>query len=211
MISAISPIVSSVTSSAAYAWASAGKQAQSGAVQASSPNSVTSTSGSEKDSAANDSQTNAATGSSADNTAAGKNEGGTSGAEELTPQQQSEVTELKQRDKEVRAHEQAHQSAGAGLTGAASYTYTTGPDGKRYAIGGEVSIDTSPVRNNPSGTIQKMEKVIAAALAPADPSGQDRAVASQANSTIARAQMDLVQQKHSEASAVPGSMINAVA
>jgi len=211
MISAISPIVSSGTSSAAYAtWANAGKEAQSGAVPASSPNSVASTSGSEKDSAAND----ATTGSTAGSTASDKGESSSTaaGSENLTPQEESEVVELKQRDQAVRSHEQAHQSAGAGLTGVASYTYTTGPDGKRYAVGGEVSIDTSAVRNDPNATIQKMEKVIAAALAPADPSGQDRAVAAAANATIAMARMELVQEKKSsETTALPGSTIDAVA
>jgi hypothetical protein len=200
MINAISPIVSAGTSSVAYAaWANAGKQAQSDAVPASAPSSVASTSSSEKESAADNSQNQSAAGSAA-------------GEQNLTPEQQSEVAELKQRDKQVRAHEQAHQSAGAGLTGAVSYTYTNGPDGKRYATGGEVSIDTSPVRNDLSGTIQKMQRVIAAALAPADPSSQDRAVAAQANSTMTTARMELSQEKRTTSgAATSGSRINAVA
>ena len=52
-----------------------------------------------------------------------------------------------------------------------------GPDGNRYAIGGEVSIDVAPVDGDPEATIAKMEIVKAAALAPAEPSAQDRKVA----------------------------------
>jgi hypothetical protein len=220
MISAISSSVSSATGIAAYAtWAKVGRQAQSGsavAVPASSPNTVASTSGSELDSAVNDSQTDATTSSASADAASdqstGESSGSTAGNDGLTQDEQSEVTELKQRDEEVRTHEQAHQSAGAGLTGAVSYTYQTGPDGKRYAVGGEVSIDTSPVRNSPSQTIRKMEQVIAAALAPADPSGQDRAVAAQAGSTIVAAEMELaLQKKNTNSSSSTGSTINTVA
>jgi len=215
MISAISPMNSSASSSAAYAVVSAGKQAQSGSVPASSPNSVASASSSEKGSAANDSQTDAAAGGTVDSAASDKSEGesksSTAGSEGLTQDEQGEVVQLKQRDQEVRTHEQAHQSAGAGLTGSASYTYTTGPDGKRYAVGGEVSIDTSPKRNDPSGTIQKMQQVIAAALAPADPSGQDRAVAAQASSAMATARMELVQERSVQERALPGSTVDVVA
>jgi hypothetical protein len=219
MISAISSSVSSATGIAAYAaWAKAGRQAQSGlagAVPASSPNTVASTSGSEKGSAANDSQTDATASSSsatASDQSTGESNSSAAGTEGLTQDEQSEVIQLKQRDQEVRTHEQAHQSAGAGLTGAASYTYATGPDGKRYAIGGEVPIDTSPVRDNPSRTIQKMEQVIAAALAPADPSGQDRAVAAQAGSTIVAAEMELgLQKKNTNSTSSTGSTIDTVA
>src|SRR5437660_12427756 len=64
--------------------------------------------------------------------------------------------------------------------GGPSYQYQTGPDGKQYAIGGEVSIDTSPVPGDPAATAQKARVVQAAANAPADPSTQDRQVAAQA-------------------------------
>jgi hypothetical protein len=99
----------------------------------------------------------------------------------LSPQEQQEVEELQKRDRQVRAHEAAHMAAGGQyIRGGATYTYETGPDGKQYAIGGEVSIDLSPIPGDPKATVQKMEKVEAAALAPADPSPQDREVAAQA-------------------------------
>jgi hypothetical protein len=110
----------------------------------------------------------------------------------LSAAEQSEVQKLQEIDKRVKAHEQAHLSAGAGLiSGGASYNYTMGPDGKIYAVGGEVKIDISPIADNPRATIQKMEKVISAALAPVDPSSQDRAVAANASQIELSAEMEL--------------------
>lgn len=109
----------------------------------------------------------------------------------LTPEQQAQIAELKARDQEVRQHEAAHAGRGGAYAGSPSFTYTTGPDGKQYATGGEVSIDVSPVSGDPAATIQKLRTVIAAALAPADPSGQDQAVAAQAQAALARAQAEL--------------------
>ncbi len=120
----------------------------------------------------------------------------TSKEKQLTEEEKKEVANLKKIDNEVRAHEQAHMSAGAGLiTKGASFSYKTGPDGKQYAIGGEVSIDTSPVPNDPQATIIKMQRVQRAALAPAKPSGQDHKVASQASSIAAKARQELALQK----------------
>ena len=49
----------------------------------------------------------------------------------LSPEEQAMVKQLELRDQEVRAHELAHKSAGAGLTSAATFTYQQGPDGKQ--------------------------------------------------------------------------------
>ena len=114
--------------------------------------------------------------------------------EELTLEELQQVAELKSRDQEVRVHEMAHVMAGgAYVTGGPSYTYQMGPDGKGYAIGGEVGIDTSPIEGNPEATIQKMQTVAAAALAPAKPSGQDQKVAAAARQAEAKARMELAQ------------------
>ena len=67
----------------------------------------------------------------------------------LTEGERKQLKELKARDTEVRTHENAHQSSGGQLAGSPSYTYQTGPDGQRYAIGGEVSIDVSPEDDPP--------------------------------------------------------------
>lgn len=115
--------------------------------------------------------------------------------DELSTEEQRELTELRQRDQEVRAHEQAHQTTGGQYAGAASYTYTTGPDGQRYASGGSVPIDASPVSGDPNATIRKMRQVRAAALAPSDPSPADRQVASGAARELTNAQAELASEK----------------
>lgn len=113
---------------------------------------------------------------------------------ELSEEDQKVVAELKARDVEVRAHEQAHLSAGAGIvTGGPTYSYQTGPDGQKYAIGGEVQI-VSSAESTPEETISKMQQVIRAALAPAEPSSQDRQVASSASKIQAQARAELYQQ-----------------
>jgi len=87
------------------------------------------------------------------------------------------IRELTLRDSEVRAHEQAHSAIGGQYAGSASYTYQRGPDGVNYAVGGEVAIDVGVVDGDPQATLEKMQLVQRAALAPAEPSSQDRQVA----------------------------------
>jgi len=106
-------------------------------------------------------------------------------------QEQAQIDGLQARDREVRTHENAHAAAGGSYAGAPNYEYETGPDGQQYAVGGEVSIDTAPISGSPSATISKMETVIRAALAPAEPSGQDRSVAAAASKQRAEAQAQL--------------------
>lgn len=110
-------------------------------------------------------------------------------AQGLTPEQQAQVSSLRKRDAEVRRHESAHASAGGPYAGAASFEYQRGPDGRLYAIGGEVKIDVTPA-GSPEATIQKMEVIKRAALAPADPSSQDRAVAAAAEQIKQQAQAE---------------------
>jgi hypothetical protein len=109
--------------------------------------------------------------------------------------EQKEVQELRRQDREVRAHEQAHKGVGGAEAGPISYTYTTGPDGKRYAVAGEVPIDVSPVEGDPDATIQKMQRVRAAALAPAEPSAVDRQVAAKAQQVARQAQAQKQQEQ----------------
>ena len=116
--------------------------------------------------------------------------GGKRDATGLSEGEREQLKKLKARDTEVRNHENAHQSAGGEFAGAPSYTYQTGPDGRRYAIGGEVSIDVSPEKD-PAATIAKMERVRRAATAPAEPSPQDMKVAAAAQRMMADAQRDL--------------------
>lgn len=109
----------------------------------------------------------------------------------LSPEEQKMVAALQQRDREVRTHEQAHlANAGQYARGGPSYSFQQGPDGRRYAIGGEVPIDTSP-EPIPEQTILKMEAIKRAAMAPAEPSSTDRSVAAAAAALEARARQEI--------------------
>lgn len=105
-------------------------------------------------------------------------------------QKDAQAQELKQIEREVIAHEAAHMAAAGALGGGVSYTYTAGPDGKRYITGGEVPIQIQP-GSTPEETLRNMQQVQRAALAPADPSGQDRQVAARAAAMAAQARSEI--------------------
>lgn len=100
------------------------------------------------------------------------------------------IISLEKRDREVRDHENAHRAAGGDLVRGGSYDYQQGPDGRRYAIGGDVKIDTVPTPDDPEATAEKMAQVIRAALAPARPSTTDLTVAAQATAELNRARAE---------------------
>ncbi len=114
-------------------------------------------------------------------------------AEKLKVKQDEVILrQLRDRDREVRAHEGAHVAAGAELVrGGPSFTLQRGPDGRSYAIGGEVQLDVSAVADDPEATLIKAARIRGAALAPAEPSSQDRRVASNANQLASRARVDI--------------------
>jgi hypothetical protein len=107
---------------------------------------------------------------------------------QLSPEAQAQLVKLQARDADVRAHEEAHVAAGGSLiTGGPTYTYERGPDGKEYAVGGDVTINTAAVPGNPRATLARAQEIVAAALAPRDPSGQDEDVAAEAEAMAATA------------------------
>jgi hypothetical protein len=110
----------------------------------------------------------------------------------ITPADLRLIGELQQIDARVRAHEAAHEAAGGGLAGGASFSFAVGPDGRAYAVGGEVPIEFRAGRT-PQETITLAQQVLRAALAPADPSAQDLSVASAAQAVIADAEALLAQ------------------
>lgn len=109
-----------------------------------------------------------------------------------------EINQLKQREKEVIAHEAAHKAVAGQYAGAVSYTYTTGPDDKRYITGGEVPIRT-PSSSDPKEALRLAELVRRAALAPANPSSQDRAIAASASQKAARARSEIAKMEREDA------------
>jgi len=101
------------------------------------------------------------------------------------------LRELQKADQSVKAHELAHLAAAGGYAkGGASFSYQRGPDGQNYAIGGEVQVDTGK-EATPAATIQKMQIIRQAALAPVDPSPQDQLVAAHATLQISESYKEL--------------------
>ncbi|GAB4126296.1 MAG: hypothetical protein Kow00104_11370 [Rhodothalassiaceae bacterium] len=117
----------------------------------------------------------------------------------LGSEEQAILEDLRARDAEVRAHEAAHARAGGEFAGPPQFTFETGPDGRLYAVAGEVSIDTAPVPGDAAATIEKLETVIRAALAPAEPSSQDLAVAAQARARLAEARAEAARERREAA------------
>ncbi len=114
--------------------------------------------------------------------------------QELSADDKTKLDKLKQRDRQVRQHEAAHIAASGGLAaGAPTYQYEQGPDGNRYAVGGEVQISVSE-GNSPEETLSRASRIRAAALAPADPSPQDRAVAALASQMATKARSEIAQE-----------------
>lgn len=107
---------------------------------------------------------------------------------------QQEIQQLAQRDREVKAHEQAHAAVGGVYASQPHYDYVKGPNGVRYATSGHVNIDVSPIEGDPQATLEKMQTVARAALAPAQPSSSDRAVAAKANRLAAQARSEMITQ-----------------
>lgn len=114
--------------------------------------------------------------------------------QELSADDKAKLDKLKQRDRQVRQHEAAHIAASGGLAaGAPTYQYEQGPDGNRYAVGGEVQISVSE-GNTPEDTLSRANRIRSAALAPADPSPQDRAIAALASQMAAKARSEIAQE-----------------
>lgn len=132
----------------------------------------------------------------------------TFGQKELSEQEKQEIAKLKETDRKVRAHEEAHLRVGGNLIRSrAQYSYESGPDHKLYAVAGEVSIDTSPVDGDPEATLRKAARIKSAALAPPDPSPQDRAVAAEADVMAMRARLELARQNRGQTESV-GTKVN---
>jgi len=134
----------------------------------------------------------------ADESPAASGPGSAGGVNEArTPEQERAIQQLAARDAEVRAHEAAHAGVAGSLGGRPSLEYVVGPDGKRYAVAGEVSVDTSPGRT-PEETISRARIIRAAATAPASPSAQDMAVAAAATRMESEAQAAIRERHQAE-------------
>lgn len=126
----------------------------------------------------------------------------TAGGEALSEEEKKQLEELQRRDREVRQHEAAHKAAaGQYAQGGINLSYERGPDGRNYAVGGDVNVDTGKVPSDPEATLRKAETIKRAALAPQEPSSQDRQVAAKAGQMAAEARAELTSERVANESA----------
>lgn len=118
---------------------------------------------------------------------------------ELSQEQRRQVDEFRSRDREVRTHEQSHKAVAGDNAGAIHLEYDVGPDGRRYAVSGDVPIDVSAVSGDPEATVRKMSVVARAASAPANPSGADRQVAAKAAGQASQARAEMAAERYTKA------------
>ncbi|MBN1671685.1 MAG: catalase [Kiritimatiellae bacterium] len=111
----------------------------------------------------------------------------------LDPQEEEMLRELRARDHKVRQHEQRHAAVLGRYARGIRYTYQVGPDGRPYAVGGSVEVDTSS-EPTPEATAEKARVLKRAALAAGDASPADLAVAAAAGRMEARANSRLLAQ-----------------
>ncbi len=116
----------------------------------------------------------------------------------LSKEELKAVRELQVRDRQVRAHEQAHVSASGRIaTSAPNYEFETGPDGRKYAVGGSVSYNVPPA-STPEEELLLAQQLRRMALAPMDPSPKDRATAAKAAVKEAKANREIREEKAEE-------------
>jgi hypothetical protein len=115
--------------------------------------------------------------------------------EARTARELETIRQLEQQDREVRASQQAHAAAAGGLGSLPTFTYRAGPDGRLYAVAGEVKIDTTPVPGDPEATLRKARQIEEAVFTPGDSSPEDRRAAAMATALAARARQELARQQ----------------
>jgi len=89
------------------------------------------------------------------------------------------LEKFRNKDSEIRTHEQTHASIGH-TTSPISYNYQEGPDGKMYAVGGSVRLDTT-IPDDPKAAAFKLDMIQKAASGVAHASSADNSIASQSN------------------------------
>ncbi len=95
----------------------------------------------------------------------------------LSEAEEAQLSQLRASDIGVRMHEAQHYRAAGGLAnGGPQYDYVQGPDGSFYAVGGAVSVSSTPT-NDPQKAARDASTLVNAATAPGDASAQDIAAA----------------------------------
>jgi len=111
----------------------------------------------------------------------------TKGPGQLSPAEKRVVAELQERDREVRNEENRHKAAAGKFAGEPQYVYRRGPDGKLYAVEGEVpiNVDVTGTADDRKAALRRVE---AAAVSVQSPSSGDFGAVATAATAIAAQQ-----------------------
>jgi hypothetical protein len=85
------------------------------------------------------------------------------------------IDDLKRQERDIHAHEEAHYRSSGGKAFTPQYVYEVGPDGNKYAVKGTTKIILEEGKTSEE-TIKNARTARTAAMAPANPSDQDRKV-----------------------------------
>lgn len=102
-----------------------------------------------------------------------------------SPDSETEVRQMDDKSRKITNHENKHaailRDSGTGVADAKpQLTQKQGPDGRQYAVAGEVNTDLRPVPGNPKATEHKAEAVYRSAIGDTDRSESDNQAARQA-------------------------------
>lgn len=102
-----------------------------------------------------------------------------------TAREEKLIDDLQRIDKDVHEHEMQHYLAAQPYARTPEYFEVIGPDGRRFAVSGITAFDASPIAGDTEATIRKLDTLVRAALAPRDPSEEDRRVAATLEQLVA--------------------------
>jgi len=122
---------------------------------------------------------------------------------ELSTEEQKQLSELKQRDASVRQEEETHARILGKHAGLISYEYVTGPDGRKYAVAGSVQVNAKIDSNDPEEARKVYRQIQAAATGVQRPSQQDRSVAGMTSASLTSLQGDLASAYNAKGDSVP--------
>lgn len=124
---------------------------------------------------------------------AGQQENQTNKKGELTHDDHEMLTRRQNRDVQVRSHEHTHPvTTGRHASGSISYSYQIAPDGRPYAVGGHLNVDTSANRPRKKQS-RRCRQSWPQHLHRWIPSPQDRQVAGRASATLAKARVEMAE------------------
>lgn len=105
-----------------------------------------------------------------------------------------EIIRMQNWENHVISHELQHMISGGNVTGAPSYIYEMGPDGKKYVVGGKVKLyvpSMNTLMNDPAA----LNRLKSATSAPSDASPHDLTASAIAAKIAQKVKMKISQQK----------------